>query len=101
MTVKKAIVNYLKRLVREVEPIDSPNDGKHWSLEWDVDDSIEVEDGLVLVINGLVTASVDKIGSYGIIDLNLGSLTFRFTNKALCKEIINCAKAMYGICDAK
>ena len=101
-TTKKTLVNYVRHLVREVEPIDSPGWDTKWCLLWQVNDRIEVEEGLALDIKGCVEVKVDKVGGNGVIDLSIGfhdTPTFRFVNKALCKEIVDCVKPMFGIVD--
>ncbi len=103
-TTKKALVRYVRHLVREVEPIDSPGWDTKWCLLWQVNDRIEVEEELALDIKGYVEVKVDKVGGNGVIDLSVGfqdTPTFRFVNKALCKEIVDCVKPMFGIHDAK
>ena len=101
-TKKKTLINYLRWLVRKVEPIDSPGERDKWCLLWRVNNRIGIGDALPLDMEGLIEVRVDKAEGNGIIDLIIGSScspTFRFVNKALCKEIIDRVKPMYGIVD--
>ena len=101
-TTKKTLMDYVKWLVREVEPIDSPGEEDKWCLMWRVNDLVSVEKGLVLDMRDFVMVEVDKEGGNGVIEVSIGlegGILFRFENKALCKEIIDCVKPMYGIVD--
>ena len=100
--MKKTMLNYVRWLVRELEPIDSPGDRDKWCLQWDVNHNVRIGSGLMLAIKGYVDVSVDKIGESGVVNLTIdgGSLlTFKLVNKALRKEIIDYVKPMFGIVD--
>ena len=102
---EKAMANYVRYLLREVEASDSPGLNDKWSLEWRVSEWHESKIGIGFRVGGFVTVSVNKECSNGIIDLKLefGSApyTCRFVNKALRKEIVDFVKPLFGNHDTK
>ena len=104
--MKKSMLNYVRWLVREVEPIDSPGEIDKWCLEWRVNHNVRIGrgSGLMLAIKGYVDVRVDKIGKSGVVDLTINGgslLRFKLVDKALRKEIIDYVKPLFGIHDAK
>ncbi|MBR4845836.1 MAG: hypothetical protein IKU98_05390 [Bacteroidaceae bacterium] len=102
---EKALVKLVKRLVREVEPNDSPGVPTQWCLQWLLPMRIKCNSGVECVRRGVAEVSVDKECSNGNIYVKFDACgytsTFRFVSKALRKAIVDMVKPMYGIYDTK
>ena len=97
---EKKLANIVKRLLREVEPKDSPGSYTQWCLQWVMPKWFERKYGFGLGVGGIVEASVDKGWRNGIVDVKFDILeyppTFRFVSKSLCEAIRDYARGCYG-----
>jgi len=102
---KKALVNLVKHLLRDVEANDGQSTPTRWGAQWLLPMRIRCDSGIECVRRGVAEVSVDKECSNGNIEVKFDACgytsTFRFVNKALRKEIVDFVKPMFGNNDTK